>query len=138
MLKSLGIVYVGNAIGSLLLTVLAVYGHVMDLFNNGLAEFCVQTAYAKLHISFGDAFLKGILCNVLVGLAVWLAMSTKEMSGKILAMWPPIFVFAAGEQSAARKSVYAITFDFVFVLSVCLINKAPCLRLVFSYSKYSL
>ena len=51
MLKSLGVVYVGNALGSLLLTVLDVYGHVMDLFNNGLAEFCVQTAYAKLHIS---------------------------------------------------------------------------------------
>ena len=95
MLKSLGTVYVGNAIGSLLLTVIAVYGHVMNLFDNGLAEFCVQTAYSKLHLSFGDAFLRGILCNVLVGLAVWLAMSTKEMSGKILAMWPPIFVFAA-------------------------------------------
>ena len=95
MLKSLGVVYVGNAVGSLLLTVLAVYGHVMDLFNKGLAQSCVDIAYAKLHLSFGDAFLKGILCNVLVGLAVWLAMSTKEMSGKILAMWPPIFVFAA-------------------------------------------
>ena len=95
MLKSLGVVYVGNAAGSLLLTVLAVYGHVMDLFNKGLAQSCVDIAYAKLHLSFGDAFLKGILCNVLVGLAVWLAMSTKEMSGKILAMWPPIFVFAA-------------------------------------------
>ena len=95
LLKSLGVVYVGNAVGSLLLTVLAVYGHVMDLFNKGLAQSCVDIAYAKLHLSFGDAFLKGILCNVLVGLAVWLAMSTKEMSGKILAMWPPIFVFAA-------------------------------------------
>ncbi len=95
MLKSLGIVYAGNAIGSLFLTVLAVYGHVFDLFSNGLAELAVETAYIKLHLSFGDAFLRGILCNILVGLAVWLAMSTKEMSGKILAMWPPIFVFAA-------------------------------------------
>ena len=95
MLKSLGVVYAGNAIGSLFLTVLAVYGHVFDLFNKGLAESAVETAYTKLHLSFGDAFLRGILCNILVGLAVWLAMSTKEMSGKILAMWPPIFVFAA-------------------------------------------
>ncbi len=95
MLKSLGIVYAGNAIGSLFLTVLAVYGHVFDLFSNGLAELAVETAYIKLHLSFGDAFLRGILCNILVGLAVWLAMSTKQMSGKILAMWPPIFVFAA-------------------------------------------
>jgi len=95
MLKSLGTVYVGNAMGSIFLTVLAVYGHVFNLFDNGLAESAVKTTYDKLHLSFGDAFLRGILCNILVGLAVWLAMSTKEMSGKILAMWPPIFVFAA-------------------------------------------
>ena len=95
MLKSLGSVYVGNAIGSLFLTVLAVYGHVFNLFENGLANAAVDVARDKLNLSFGDSFLRGILCNILVGLAVWLAMSTKAMSGKILAMWPPIFVFAA-------------------------------------------
>ena len=48
---------------------------------------------AKVSMSFGDAFLKGVFCNMLVCLAVWLGFSSKTAAGKIAALFYPIMVF---------------------------------------------
>lgn len=90
MLKNWGLAYAGNLIGSVLIAVLAVYGHV---FTDVSAAACVGTAAAKSTMNFGDAFVRGILCNMLVCLAVWAAMSAKSSGGKILAVYMPVFAF---------------------------------------------
>ncbi|MBQ3789632.1 MAG: formate/nitrite transporter family protein, partial [Lachnospiraceae bacterium] len=58
----------------------------------------------KASLSFGDAFLRGILCNVLVCLAVWLAMSATEAAGKIIGLCLPVmlFVLCGFEHSVAN------------------------------------
>lgn len=89
-LKCLGIAYIGNFIGALLVAVLAVYSHV---FNAQSAAACVAAAEAKCNLTFADGVLRGILCNVLVCLAVWAAMASKNIGGKILALYMPIFAF---------------------------------------------
>jgi formate/nitrite transporter len=95
MLISWGIVYLGNFIGGLIMALLIVYGHVTNLFDSGLAQIFVNTGIAKTTISFGDAFVKGILCNFFVCLAVWLSFGAKDLFSKIAALWTPILLFIA-------------------------------------------
>ena len=64
MLRNWVIVYLGNLLGGLLICAMLVYGHTFSLFNGGMAEFAVNTAAAKNSLSFGDAFIRGILCAI--------------------------------------------------------------------------
>jgi len=93
LLRNLLAVYLGNFLGGLLVAAGAVYSHTLDLFGGGLAAGAVATAAAKCSLSFGDALLRGVLCNLLVCLAVWMAASAKEPAGKLAALFFPIFVF---------------------------------------------
>ena len=52
-------------------------------------------AAAKCALPFSVAFFKGILCNWLVGLAIWGATSTTSVAGKVLAIFWPISTFVA-------------------------------------------
>lgn len=89
-LKNLGIVYSGNLVGSVLIATLVVFGHAMG---DGAAAACVATAVAKCSLGFGDVFLRGILCNMLVCLAVWSSVAAKNVGGKLLAVYMPVFAF---------------------------------------------
>ncbi len=102
MLKNWVLVYLGNLIGSLLVVVLSVYGGVFS--NPDVAAALVSTAAAKASISLGDALLKGILCNFLVCVAVWMSFGTKTAEGKILVVFFPImaFVLSGFEHSVAN------------------------------------
>lgn len=93
MLKNWIIVYAGNLIGSLLIALAFVYSHVPDMFNEELANLLVSTAVAKTELGFADAFLKGILCNILVCIAVWIAAASTEVQGKVMGLYMPIAVF---------------------------------------------
>lgn len=91
--KNLFIVYLGNIVGSVLIAFLANYGHVLSLYNGELVRNVVTTASVKANIPFLDAFFKGILCNVLVCIAVWASQAAEELSGRIIALYLPIFLF---------------------------------------------
>lgn len=93
MLKSWFFVYIGNFIGSILVALLVTYGHVLKLFDGKLATAVVNTAVSKVSLSFGDAVIKGILCNMLVCLAVWCSFAASELAGKVLALMLPVVVF---------------------------------------------
>lgn len=106
MLRNWFFVYIGNFIGSLFFVIVSTYGHVYSLFNYGLANNLMETAVAKANLSFGDAFLKGILCNILVCVAVWMTFSAQTAAGKIVSLFFPIMVFVicGFEHSVANMS----------------------------------
>lgn len=93
MLKNWFFVFVGNFIGAALVALLVVLGHVPDLYGGRLAESMVKNAQNRVSLSFGDAFVKGILCNILVCIAVWAAFAAKRVSGKLLMSFWPVMVF---------------------------------------------
>lgn len=93
MLRNWVIVYLGNFIGSLIVAVLVVYGHTPDLFGGALAETMVKIASGKLSLTFVEGLFRGILCNFLVCIAVWMAASASEAHGKVIALFLPIAVF---------------------------------------------
>nr|WP_297765307.1 formate/nitrite transporter family protein [uncultured Butyrivibrio sp.] len=93
MLKNWVIVYFGNMVGGFLIALTATYSHIYSFANNALAENVVATAVTKANISFSDGLLRGILCNVLVCMAVWCSFSADEIAGKVLALWLPVMLF---------------------------------------------
>ena len=100
--KNLTLVVVGNLIGALLVAYFladqtGVIGHSGATGSAGLTyERLAAIAQTKAHgESHWQVFLRGIGCNWLVCLAVWMAMAAKSVSGKILAIFFPIMAFVA-------------------------------------------
>lgn len=93
MLYNWAVVYFGNFIGSLLVALAVVYGHSMQLYDGKLAELAVATAKAKVSLTFGDAFIRGVFCNVMVCIAVWVSFAAKDIVGKISALYLPVLLF---------------------------------------------
>ena len=104
MLRNWVVVYFGNFVGSVLIAVLAFSGGVFSAFDGQLAFSVVSIANAKVSLSFGDAFIRGILCNFLVCTAVWMASAAKTVPGKIMGLFFPIaaFVIAGFEHCVAN------------------------------------
>ena len=87
-------VYLGNAVGGAAVAALAVYSHTASLFGDGLARSMVSIAESKAALGAGDAFLRGVLCNFLVCLAVLDGGSaSKRAEGKVIALFFPILLF---------------------------------------------
>ncbi|HLA32093.1 MAG TPA: formate/nitrite transporter family protein [Pseudomonas sp.] len=87
------LVYLGNVIGCLGTVLLVVWADVASLGGGAVGETALNIARSKAQLGLGEAFARGILCNVLVCLAVWLAMGGHSVSDKILAILLPISAF---------------------------------------------
>lgn len=103
MLRNWVFVFAGNFIGAAFVAVLVVYGHTPDLFGGVLAEKMVAAAMSRVTQTFPEAFIRGILCNILVCIAVWAAFAAKKVTGKLLmSFWPVmLFVLCGFEHSIA-------------------------------------
>ena len=87
--RNLVVVYLGNLVGGALVSACAVYGGTFD----AIAETVVATAAAKATLPFAAAFLRGILCNVLVCLGVWMGLAGTTVSGRIIGLFFPVMCF---------------------------------------------
>jgi formate/nitrite transporter len=90
-----GLVYVANFIGSIILALLFYYSGLWKTGANALGAAAVKTAYAKVHLDFGEAVVRAIGCNWLVCLAVWMALAARQTVSKIFAIFFPIMGFVA-------------------------------------------
>lgn len=103
MFKNWLFVFWGNFVGASFVAFLVVYGHTPDLYSGVLAEKMVAAGMVRVTQSFLEAFFRGVLCNILVCLAVWSAFAAKNVSGKLLmSFWPVmLFVLCGFEHSIA-------------------------------------
>ena len=89
MLKNWLLVFLGNFIGALFVATIAVISGTFD----SIPDTVVATANAKVNLGFFEALLKGIMCNFLVCIAVWMATAANTVTGKIAAVFLPIMLF---------------------------------------------
>ena len=82
--------YAGNFVGSLFLAYLAYKSGTL-----GNAPASVAIATAKCSLPWDVAFVRGILCNWLVCMAVYMASGCASLIGKMVAVWFPISAFVA-------------------------------------------
>ncbi|UCH50883.1 MAG: formate/nitrite transporter family protein [Chloroflexota bacterium] len=90
-----GIVYFANLIGSLLLVLVVFYSQFWALDGYKVGVNALSIANAKVSLAFWPAFARGILCNILVCLAVWLCFGARSTIDKIFAILFPITAFVA-------------------------------------------
>jgi len=95
LLRNWGIVYVGNFVGSLLLVGLIVISAQHSMAEGEVGLKAISIAIAKCRLSWSAVLVRGILCNALVCLAVWLCFSACSTTDKILAIIFPISAFVA-------------------------------------------
>jgi formate/nitrite transporter len=104
LLRNWAIVYAGNFIGAASTAVGVYFSGIHALGNGEVAETALAIASAKVSLGFGEAFFRGVFCNALVCLAVWLGFSARSNTDKILGIVFPItaFVAAGFEHSVAN------------------------------------
>ncbi|HMP79966.1 MAG TPA: formate/nitrite transporter family protein, partial [Pirellulaceae bacterium] len=86
-------VYLGNVAGCLGTVALVLLGNLGQLGGGAVGESVVEMARAKVNLGWIEMLARGILCNALVCLAVWLAMGSRSVADKILAIVFPITAF---------------------------------------------
>lgn len=95
LLGNWGLVYVGNFLGALGMAVLIWWSGAHHIGGDALAKTALSLAGAKEALPFWTAFVRGVLCNVLVCMAVWLCFAARDVASKILAIVFPISAFVA-------------------------------------------
>ena len=110
LLKNWLLIYLANFVGAFGLAVLVALSNHGGLNGNAVAVQAVKIAVAKASLPFWEAFFKGILCNILVCLAVWIAMAGRSVTDKIMAIVFPIsaFVAAGFEHSVANMYFFSV------------------------------
>ena len=95
LLRNWAVVYLANFAGALGSVALFYLAGVLDMNGGAVGEIAAGIARAKLELDFSTAFFRGILCNTLVCLSVWLCTAARGVAGKILAIVFPISAFVA-------------------------------------------
>ncbi|MGR9106639.1 MAG: formate/nitrite transporter family protein [Gammaproteobacteria bacterium] len=95
LLGNWAIVFTGNFIGALGVAVLIYFSNHWRIGGGALGVTAVSIAHAKVNLGFLEALSRGILCNALVCLAVWLCYAGHQVTDKILAILFPITAFVA-------------------------------------------
>lgn len=108
MLKNWLLVYIGNFIGSVLIAYMMVKSGLFNSGANGLGGITIKIASYKVGLSFSQAFYLGIMCNWLVCLAVWMSYGAKDMTGKLLACFFPIWLFITSGFEHSIANMYYI------------------------------
>ena len=89
------VVYGANFVGSILIALLFYLSGLWKTGNGALGQSVVNVASAKVSLGFTEAFVRGVGCNWLVCLAVWMALASHQVIGKIAAIFFPIMGFVA-------------------------------------------
>ena len=94
-LRNWVLVYIGNVIGSLGTVLLVLWSNTAGMADGAVGETALNIAGSKAGLTLLEGFSRGILCNALVCLAVWLAMGGRGVTDKIVAVIFPIAGFVA-------------------------------------------
>lgn len=95
LLRNWGLVYLGNFAGALGTVVLVHTAGTLAIGGGGIADTARAIAEAKVAIPPLEAFARGVLCNVLVCLAVWMCFAANSVPGKAVAILFPVSAFVA-------------------------------------------
>ena len=96
-------VYVANFIGATLLALLVWWS---GLLEGSMAIRALEIASAKVNLTFSQVFFRGILCNWLVALAVWVAATSLSVPGKVIMIWVPTMAFVTGSFEHCIANMY--------------------------------
>jgi formate/nitrite transporter len=108
LIRNWTIVYAGNLVGALGTVLLVFLGGQYEFGDGSVGASALAIADAKSGLGFGRALALGIMCNALVCLAIWLTLSARSLTDKVLAIVFPISAFVAAGFEHSIANMYFI------------------------------
>ncbi len=106
LLENWGVVILGNLAGSLFFAWLMFRSNLWQA--DQVAGHSIAIAAAKSNLPFDVALVRGILCNWLVCLSIFMATAARDVTGKLLACYVPIMAFVASGFEHSVANMYFI------------------------------
>lgn len=103
-----GVAFAGNFAGAILTAGLMLYTSQYTFGHGAVGLAALSTAHAKASLEFVPALALGIMCNVLVCLAVWMCYGARSVTDKIFTIVPPITAFVAAGFEHCIANIYFI------------------------------
>lgn len=126
LLRNWGIVYVGNFIGASATAYGLYLSGIHKLAGGKVGATALAIAHAKVSLSFTEAFMRGVFCNALVCLAVWLCFSARTTTDKVLCIVFPVTAFVAAGFEHSIANMYFIPMG-MFLEGTTALGWADCL-----------
>lgn len=92
-IRNLVVVYFSNMLGAFIVTSLTFWSQQFNYSSGLLGAYTIKVAVGKCSLDFFPAFCSGILCNILVCIAILMAGTAKDIIGKLFAILFPILAF---------------------------------------------
>ena len=108
MLRNWFWVYLGNFVGSLIITYMMSVSGLFHSGDNGFGAVTIKLATQKANLDFTQALVLGIMCNILVCMAVWMCYGARDITGKIWAIFFPIWLFITSGFEHSIANMYYI------------------------------
>ena len=108
LLRNWLVVCCSNFIGAVGMAILVFYSGHPDMNNGAIAEQYLKIAEAKCSLPFWTAFYRGVLCNILVCMAIWMAFAGRSVFDKAVAIVFPISAFVAAGFEHSIANMYFI------------------------------
>lgn len=124
MIRNLVLVYFSNMIGGVMTAYLTYFSGNMDYTAGKLGAYTIKIAVGKAGISPVKGITSGILCNILVCMAVLMAGAAKDIGGKIWAMFFPIFAFVIGGFEHCVANMYYIPAGIIAKMNPAYVDAA--------------
>ncbi|MEE1079078.1 MAG: formate/nitrite transporter family protein [Agathobacter sp.] len=107
-IRVLLVVWCANLIGSVVFAAMVYFSGQYNYSDGLLGAFTIKVALGKVTMSFGKAFVSGILCNIFVCGAVLMAAAAKDVAGKVWAIFFPILAFVVSGYEHCVANMYYI------------------------------
>lgn len=108
MLRNWAIVYFSNMVGAFIVVTCIYFSGQLDASSGELGAYVLSVAARKTSMPFINCFFSGILCNVMVCMAVWMASAASDVAGKLLSAFFPICLFISSGFEHSVANMYYI------------------------------
>ena len=124
MIKTLVVGWLSNLVGALIVVTLVYFSGLLDYSNGGLGAFTIKVALGKCTLTPFKAVCSGILCNILVCIAVLMATAAKDIAGKVWAIFFPIWAFVIGGWEHCVANMFYIPAGIIAAVNPDYVAKA--------------
>lgn len=108
LIYGLGVVYLSNLAGALLIDGLLYFSGNLDFSDGLLGAFAIKVAVGKVAMTPVKGITSGIICNIFVCSAILMATAARDITGKVWAIFFPIFAFVVGGFEHCVANMYYI------------------------------
>lgn len=123
-IRNLVVVYFSNLVGALLVDALICFSGNLDYTEGLLGAYAIKVAVGKVAITPVRGIASGILCNILVCAAVVLSTASRDIVGKIWAIFFPIMVFVVSGFEHCIANMFFIPIGMMAATNPAYVAKA--------------